>query len=786
MSPVKKLSVEDLIVKINLPKFKNTSEIKPEYTLIDQDRGIDAINFAFDMEQFGYNIYVCGYEGIGKRSYLIDMLKRRAKEEKTPSDWIYVYNFEDMYKPLAIELKPGTANMLKNDLNEFIEEISEEITELFSSEEYEKRRNDVIDYYEKMIIDLADELNEKSKERKLIFKYTNDGFAFIPINSNNKEMTEQEYIDLKEEEKEEINKNVSELRNLAYEVLRKTKLFKKEMNQKLKDLEFSFFTLYIEDKMSNLVDKYNYNDKLIKYFSSLKNDIIENLDVFIDIDNVDKEFLEAFLSRYDVNVFVNNTDEGAPVIIEETPEYQKLIGLIEYENKSGNLVTDFTMIQPGSLHYANGGYLVIDARKLLESFWGYEALKRTLLLGKISIENFKNQLDIIPIVNLKPEPIPIKIKVILIGGPEIYYLLYNYDEDFKKLFKIKAEFNNKIKDSVDNTNLFLKLIKYIINEKKLRDITYEGIEELIYFSKKLSENRNYLSSKISCIIEILEQANLIAKKNKRKFIDRDDIKIALKNKEKRNSLIRDELIELYEKNKYLVDVRGYKVGQVNALSVIDYGDFEFGRANRVTVNTFSGTGNIINIDREVGLSGNIFNKAILILTGYIGERFGQGNNLSFNASICFEQMYGEIDGDSATLAETVALISSLAEIPINQGIAITGSINQKGTVQAVGGVNTKIRGYFDICNLYGLDGTQGVIIPESNLDDLIIDEDIIDAVKRNMFSIYTVSKVEDCFEIILEPTFKKGRKNNNFEFIEEKILKRIEKFKGVKDKSKKE
>ncbi|WP_027308210.1 Lon protease family protein [Caloramator sp. ALD01] len=786
MSPVKKLSVEDLTVKFNLPKFKNTSEIKPEYKLIDQDRAIDAINFALDIQQFGYNIYVCGYEGIGKRSYLIDLLKKRAKDEKTPSDWIYVYNFEDVYKPLAIELKPGTANILKNDLNQFVDELCEEITELFSSEEYEKRRNDLIDYYEKMIIDLADELNEKSKEKKLIFKYTNDGFAFIPINCNNKEMTEQEYIDLPDEEKEQINKNVSDLRNLAYEVLRKTKALKKKMNQKLKDLEFSFFTLYIEDKISSLIDKYNYNDKLVKYFNSLKNDIIDNLDVFIDIENVDKDFLEAFLSRYDVNVFVNNLGEGAPVIIEETPEYQKLIGLIEYENKSGNLVTDFTMIQPGSLHYANGGYLVVDARKLLESFWGYEALKRTLMLGKITIENFKNQLDIIPIENLKPEAIPIKTKVIMIGSPEIYYLLYNYDEDFKKLFKIKAEFNNKIKDNYDNINCFLKLIKYLIDEKKFKDITYEGVQELVYYSKKLSENKNYLTSNISNILEILEQANHIAKNNKRKFIDQDDIKAALIKKEKRNSLIRDEVIELYENNKYLIDVKGYKVGQVNALSVIDYGDYEFGRVNRVTVNTFSGVGNIINIDREVGLSGSIFNKAILILTGYIGERFGKVNNLSFNASICFEQMYGEIDGDSATLAETVALISSLAEVPINQGIAITGSVNQKGTVQAVGGVNTKIRGYFDICRLYGLDGTQGVIIPESNLDDLVLDDDIIEAVKENMFSIYTVTNVEDCFDIMLEPTFKKGRKNKNFDLIEEKILKRIEKLKEIKEKSKKE
>ncbi|GFR34881.1 hypothetical protein TCEA9_06930 [Thermobrachium celere] len=538
--------------------------------------------------------------------------------------------------------------------------------------------------------------------------------------------------------------------------------------------------------MSNLIEKYSYSDKIKQYLNNLKLDIIENIDVFVEFENLDKEFVENFINRYEVNVMVNNSIEGAPVVIEETPEYQKLIGLVEYENKSGNLVTDFTMIQPGSLHLANGGYLVLDARKLLESYFGYEALKRCLLLNKIIIENLKNQLDIIPIVNLKPEPIPIKTKVILIGTPEIYYILYNYDEEFRKLFKIKADFDYEFEDNNENMITFVKLIKYIVQEKNLKDITFDGIQEISAYAKRKAESKKYLTTNISSIIEILEQANQIAKDNKNRYIDKNDIKLAIENKNKRNSLIKDKILSLYRQNKYIVDVTGFKIGQINALSVVDYGDFEFGRVNKVTVNTFCGNGNIINIDREVGLSGNIFNKAILILTGYIGEKFAQTGNLSFNASICFEQMYGEIDGDSATLAETVALLSSLAEVPINQGIAITGSVNQKGEVQAVGGVNTKIKGYFDICKIFGLDGSQGVIIPESNVDDLVLDDEIITAVKEGNFNIYTVNSVEDCFDILLPASIKKGRKTNNFDYVEEKILKRLNKFKDNKEKQKKE
>lgn len=787
MSPVKKLSYEDLVVTANIQKFKDTSEIKPSYKLVGQDRALKAIDFGLSMHNFGYNIFVSGNDGIGRKKYIVDYIKKRARKEEAPSDWCYVYNFKDQYKPIAIELKSGTANEFKYDIDNLIDEIIEEIPEFFSSEECEKQKTDLVDYYEKLIYSIIETLNEKAKDKNLVFKNTADGFAFIPLNNDKKEMTEQEYNELTDEEKDEINNNVNELKSLAYDIIRKTRSMRKEMNDKIRDLESSLSTLYLDNKINPLIEKYSYNKKIEDYLKDIKLDIIENIDIFIEIDSVDKEYLEGFLSRYQVNIFICNDKKGVPVIIEEIPDLNKLLGTVEYENRSGNLVTDFTMIQPGSLHRANGGYLIIEARKLLENYLSYEALKRMLILKKIVIENLKSQFDLIPIVTLKPEPIPLNLKIILIGDTELYYLLYNYDEDFKKLFKIKADFNDDFDDIWENTNDFLGLIKYIINEKKFLDVTYKGIIELIKYSKKSIENKKRLSSNISTIITILEQANQKAKENNKSDIDDIEIKNIINSLKYRNGLIKDKILDMYKDGKYLVDIKGYKVGEINALSVIDYGDIEIGKQNKVTVNTYSGTGGVTNIEREVGLSGNIFNKAVLILNSYINEKFAQETGLSFGASICFEQMYGEIDGDSATLAETLALLSSLSDIPINQGIAVTGSVNQKGEVQAVGGVNTKIEGYFSVCNLFGLDGTQGVIIPSANVDDLVLDDDVLEAVKDNKFNIYTVDKVEDCFDIILQQNFKKGRKHTNFEYVQEKVFKKLEKFKGInKDKNKKE
>lgn len=787
MSPVKKLSYEDLLVSVNIQKFKDTSEIKPSYKLVGQDRALKALEFGLSMRYFGYNIFVSGSDGIGRKKYIVEYIKKRARREETPSDWCYVFNFKDQYKPIAIELKPGTANDFKYDIDNLIDEIIAEVPEYFSSEECEKKKADLTEYYEKIINSTIETLNEKAKEKNLVFKNTVEGFAFVPLNKEKKEMTEQEYNDLLDEEKDEINDNVNELKSLAYEIIRKTRSVRKEMNEKIRDLESSLSTLYLDKKIDPLIEKYSYNKKIEEYLKEIKSDIIENIDIFIEIEGVDKEYLESFLNRYQVNVFICNDKKGVPVIIEEIPELNKLLGNIEYENRSGNLVTDFTMIQPGSLHKANGGYIIIEARKLLENYWSYEALKRMLILKKIVIESIKSQFDLIPLVTLKPEPIPLNLKVILIGDTDLYYLLYTYDEDFKKLFKIKADFNEEFEDIKENVKDYLSLIKYIIDEKIFLNVTYEGIIELIKYSKTLIENKNRLSSNISTIITILEQANQIAKDNKKNFIDEIEIKNVINFLRYRNGLIKDKILDMYRNGKYLVDVKGFKVGEINALSVIGYGDIEIGKQNKVTVNTYSGNGGVINIEREVGLSGNIFNKAVLILNSYICEKFAQETGVSFGASICFEQMYGEIDGDSATLAETLALLSSLSDIPINQGIAVTGSVNQKGEVQAVGGVNTKIEGYFSICKLFGLDGTQGVIIPSTNVDDLVLNEEILEAVKENKFSIYSVDRVEDCFDIILQENFKKGRKHSNFDLIQEKVIKKLEKFKGVnKDKSKKE
>jgi predicted ATP-dependent protease len=541
------------------------------------------------------------------------------------------------------------------------------------------------------------------------------------------------------------------------------------------------------EKIENLKDKYSYNKKILVYLDLLKNDIIENIDAFMDNDSQDDKYDESFFKRYFINIIVSNRDvEGLPVVFEDLPEYHNLLGIVEYENKLGTLVTDFTMIQPGSLHKANGGYIIIDALQLLNSYQGWEALKRSLKSEAIFIENLKNQFDIIPLATLKPEEIPLNIKVILIGNPFIYSLLYNLDEDFKELFNIKSDFEEEFKNI---NGVGIKILGFVSNycdENKILPVTRNGIIELLKYSCRITENRKYFTASMKRIVDIIEQAEVLAKTRGMEFINEDSIKDTILEIEKRHGLYKDKILNMYRDGMYILELKNSKIGQINGLSVIDLGDVRVGKQNRITVTTFAGKDGVINIERETNMSGNIHSKGIMILSGYIGKVFGQNTLLSFNASICFEQLYGEVDGDSASAAELIALMSSLGDIPINQGIAVTGSVNQMGEIQPVGGLNEKIEGYFDICSLYGLDGNQGVVIPYANIDNLILKDEVLLAVDRRLFRLYAVGSIEDCFEILCEDMFKIRGKRKTIDVVRENIVNKLERYKNIfSDKNKK-
>lgn len=769
-----------------LPLFDNSSEISPYKDIIGQDRAVEAIELGLMMKKKGYNIYVSGINGTGKRSYLIKKVIEHAKKEPSPPDWCYVYNFLDGNRPLAICLKTGTSYKFKEDVEGFVNELFEKVPKAFSMEEYEKQRNLIIEKYQKEILHLADKLHVESKELSFSVKSTNEGFAFIPL-KDEKEMSEKEYNELDEIEREDINQKVSHLKLIALDVLRQTKKLKKDMSDELKQLDDSVSLEVLSENIKYLMGKYGYNKKIVDYLENLKNDIIENIDAFMDYNRRDEKYDENFYKRYFINIIVCNKDvEGAPVIFEDIPEYHNLLGIVEYESKSGTMVTDFTMIQPGSLHKSNGGYIIIDALQLLSSYHGWQALKRSLKSESILIENLKNQFDIIPLATLKPEEIDLNVKVILLGSPFVYYLLYSIDEDFKELFKIKADFDEEIRNTNGVGIKILGFISYYCEENGIMPITRNGIIELLKFSCRLTEDRKYFTGSMNRIVDIIEQSEVLAKNRGLNEIDEFCIKDTLLAVQRRYNLYRDKILNMYRDGIYILDLKDKKIGQINGLAVIDMGDIRVGKQNRITVTTFAGKDGIINIEREANMSGKIHSKGIMILSGYIGENFGQNKLLSFNASICFEQLYGEVDGDSASAAELIALMSSLGDIPISQSIAVTGSVNQKGEIQPVGGLNEKIEGFFDICSLYGLDGKQGVIIPYSNIDNLILKDEVLEAVTKGLFKIYAVRKIEECFEILCDDITNNRGKRKIIDIIRESIENKLEKYNSMfGDKNKK-
>ncbi|TDT61869.1 Lon protease family protein [Fonticella tunisiensis] len=780
MSDYRELTLEDLKFDLKLHKsFESTLEIAPYNDIIGQERAVKALEMGLIINKFGYNIFVAGRKGTGKRSYIADKLKEYAKDYNVPDDWCYVYNFNDPFTPLAVSLHAGTAEEFKNDLENFIDSLFEKVPKVFSDELYERERSSIIDKYQKEILHLADKLFDESKERGFNVKSTGEGFAFIPL-KDGEEMSEKQYNELSEEEKERINLLASDLKLLALETMRKTKSLKKEMADELKNLDNKMSIMLMEKEIEYLKDKYGYNKKIIEYINAVEQDITDNIDAFMDYENQYEKYDENFFKRYYVNIMVCNKGlKGAPVVFEENPEYHNLLGIVEYENKSGTLVTDFTMIKPGSLHRANGGFLVIDALQLLKTYRGWEALKKALRSRNISIENLKNQFEIIPLATLKPEDIPLDIKVIVYGSNYLYYLLYNYDDDFKELFKIKVNFDDEIENTSDNIGKLLGFLSNYCIKNEILPITREGVIELLRYSARLSQSKKHFDSSLKEIVDIIEQAGPIAEWENSRFIDGSHVKSAIELREKRHSMIRDKILDMYRDNKYIVNLSGYRIGQINGLSVIDYGDFAFGKQNRITVTTFAGRDGVINIERETDMSGNIHSKGIMILSGYIGERFGQNMPLSFSASICFEQLYGEIDGDSASAAELIALMSSLGDIPIKQSIAVTGSVNQKGEIQPVGGLIEKVEGFYEICRIFGLNGSHGVIIPYSNIDELVLKDEVLEAVDKKLFHVYAVKTIDDCFEILCQDLYRKGNRKNTMDYVDEAIRAKLQKYNSV-------
>lgn len=757
-----KVSEDNLKFKCSLDDldFKTTEDIEPLGGIIGQDRAVTSIEFGLKMKHKGYNIYIAGVSGIGRTNYAKSLIKKNIKFNENLKDWIYVNNFRNNNEPVALSFKAGVGKEFKNDIDDIIEKLKVEIPKIFNSKEYENHNRLLMTELENNIHSIIDELNEFAKPKGFKFQITERGLLSVPIKEDGQLMEEPELGNLTPSEIRELRERGLKLNQESKEYIDKIKscedIYKNKSNELDRNVGRSLVGFYGQ----YLLTKYGEDEKVNKYINALCNDIVNNIAKFKKEPEDDKKDAMAllgimpnkrddkFLNRYRVNLFIDNSEcKECKIIVESNPTYYNLTGSIEYKNEMGSLTTSFMEIKPGAIHKANGGFLIINVRDLLSNPFSWECLKRTLKTEKINIESLNKQYGYLVTSTLKPEPIDLDLKVILIGDSYYYNLLYAYEDDFRNLFKIMADFDIEVDRNKDNIYKTVQLISNKCKESNLKHFDKSAVERLIEYSTRISDDKDKLSARFNKIVDIIYEADAVTD-DYELYVTRKDVDKAIKQKIYRNNKYEEKLNEMFENGTLLIDLDGEKVGQINGLAVMGTGEYSFGKPSKITASTYRGRRGIINIEREIKKSGSIHDKGVLILSGYLGNRYGKEKPLSISTSITFEQNYNGIDGDSASSTELYAIISSIADIPIKQYIAVTGSVSQKGEIQPIGGVNEKIEGFFDVCKIKGFTGKQGVMIPIQNVRNLILKDEIIEDVKEGSFNIYAISNIDEGLEIL--------------------------------------
>ena len=756
-----KLSVEELMYKDNLDQFEfnTTADLTGEFDLSGQDRALRALDFGLNIKHKGYNIYALNFKEDEELTYILKKVKKVAKQEKKAADLCYVYNFSDPSQPLALKFGPGLGSEFKVELETKVQEIKLAINNLLSSEQYYNQKRMIKNEYQEETQQVFKQTKAEVKEMGYLLIKEEDGFSITPLLEDDQPMSEEEYNKLPIEKQQQIDEKVAEIKNKIDENFDYLERLEEEFKDKINKLENNLIEKIINDKLKELYQKFSEMSKVINYLDDLKDDILANFDKFkeeeekgIFLVNEDKK--DEFY-KYEVNLVVDNSNlEGAPVIKEDNPTYYNLSGRVEYQHAQGGLETNFKQIKEGTLQQANGGYLILEADKLINNFKAWQLLKQVLQSGKIKMENLGAEYEQIPLATLEPEEIDLDLKVILVGSVRLYYLLQYYDSNFKELFKIKADFSTKVDKTNLNTYKLIQFISYKCDQDGLLDLDSNAVKEVLRYCSRYAKSQDKLAAKYSLITNLLKEADLLARQSERKLITAQDIRQIQQDRKYWNSKYESELQELYAKDKILLSTTGAKVGVINGLSIIDLGDYSFGRPTKITAVVYKGEEGIVNIEREINISGKIHDKGIMTLESYLGENFAQEVSLNLSARISFEQVYTEIDGDSASSAELYALLSALAKTPLRQDIAVTGSINQKGVIQPVGGVTDKVEGFFELCKTRGLTGSQGVIIPQQNKKDLVLSTELIKEVEKGRFSIYAISNVSEGLEILTELSSK--------------------------------
>ena len=765
------LSYKDLKLTFpeNLFHFDTTEELTPIQSGIGQDRGIKALEFGLQVDVKGYNIFIEGPSGVGKTMYTKNYLNKIAPKKKVPSDWCYIYNFDNPNEPIAVSLPAGQGKEFKDAMDGFIKEIRKDIKNTFNNDDFEKEKALIKQEFEAKRSKLLEQLNEDASKYNFQVKTAQNGIYMMPV-VDGKVVQEEEFDKLADEVKKEYEEKSVYVQEQIMNVISQIKEIERQSDKKISEWQSNVALLTVNVHINYLKSKYKRNKKINKFLNDVKQDVLKNVPTFLEDETKHANQPQNPMQKkpdpclnYRVNLFIDNSQlEGAPVIMDSNYSYHNIFGSLEYENVYGALKTDHTMLKPGLLQKANGGYIILQAKDLLANGMCYDALKKALRIKELSIENAADQRSSMVLVSLKPEPIPLNLKVILIGSPNIYQTLLAMDSDFRKLFKIKVEFEDDAPITEENVNKLAQIIHGFCEHEELPHLDKSAMARLVEYASKLAGSHKKVSTRFDDLIQVASEAGTWAKLSKSKVVTAKFIDKALEERVERVKKYDSKYLEMIKENSLLINTSGYEVGQLNGLTVLSIGDYTFGKPAKITVNTYTGKNGIVNIEREVEISGPSHSKGVLILSAYLGEMFAQDIPLCLTASICFEQLYNGVDGDSASSTELYGLLSSLSGIPINQAIAVTGSVNQKGEIQPIGGVNEKIEGFFQICKLRGLNSSHGVMIPVQNVDNLQLSDEIIEAVKNKQFHIYAISTIEEGIEVLTGVPAGRKDKNGNF------------------------
>ena len=750
-SPLKPDALRKICPPESLP-FEGTDELKSLEEVVAQDRAVQAITFGVGIRSEGFNLFVLGPAGTGKTTAIKRFLASEAAKLPTPPDWCYVNNFADPQRPRALCLPPGRAHLFQADCERLLEELKTGVPRAFESEAYEQNRHTILEELQKQTSDELEALRKRAEALGFGLAKTASGFMIIPM-FRGKPLKPEGFEGLDEETKRQVNLRSEEVQKDLAATRRRIRDLEREAKNRLDGIDREVATFAVDHLIEEVKERYVDHATVQAYLEAIREDVIANVDLFRrdqsaaqglpELTAMLRQGLDPF-DRYRVNVLIEHgEDGGAPVVVEPHPTCQNLLGRIEHQVHMGALYTNFLMAKGGALHRANGGFLVLEAMELLKQFFAWDQLKRTLKNRRIKIEEPGEQFHLYSTVTLEPEPIPLNVKVVLIGSPWLYYLLHALDPEFLELFKVQAEFSDRVARTPETILAFARLLATCCEAEGLKAFDRGAVAKLVEHSSRLVEDQERLATTFSHLLDVAREASFLAEQDGHHRVMAEDVRGAVDAKIKRSNRLEERLQELIAERTILVDTDGAVVGQVNGIAIIPLGEYHFGKPSRITARTFLGRGGIIDIEREARMGGRIHSKGVLILSGYLGGRYVQEVPLALSASLAFEQLYEEVEGDSASSAELYAILSSLSGLPIKQGFAVTGSVNQQGEVQAIGAVNAKIEGFFDVCRVRGLTGEQGVLIPASNIRHLMLREDVVEAVAAGQFQIIPVHTIDE-------------------------------------------